>query len=168
MAVPLFVFEIPYIKRKYDFNRLALIIGSMLPDLIDKSLMFLGLGSGRGYSHTLLFAAACYVITFLLLKRKTIIPNSLTIGILFHLLLDLPEIPLFFPFINYQFIYIEDPLSGWLFSLLNDPIVQVTEVLGLVFLITIVIHNKLYGIRKIFTFIKESNENKKVKSLIQL
>ncbi|MHA1671960.1 MAG: metal-dependent hydrolase [Promethearchaeota archaeon] len=157
VAVPLFVFELPYLKRKCDFNRLALIVGSMLPDLIDKSLMFLGLGSGRGYSHTLLFAVVCYVITFLFTKRKTIIPNSLTIGILFHFLLDLPEIPLFFPFINYKFIYLEDPLGGWLFSLLNDPIVQITEILGLVFLIIIVIHNKLYGIRTIFNFIKESN-----------
>ncbi|MHA1191433.1 MAG: metal-dependent hydrolase [Promethearchaeota archaeon] len=162
VAVPLLAFEIPYIKRKYAFNRLALIIGSLLPDLIDKSLMFLGLGSGRGFSHTLLFAVVFYAITFLILKRKTIIPNSLVIGILFHLLLDLPEIPLFFPFIDYQFIYLEDPLGGWLFSLLNDPIVQVTEVLGILFLITILFHNKLYGVRKIFTFITDSNVNQKL------
>ncbi len=124
--------------------------------------MFLGLGSGRGYSHTLIFVAALYAITLLLLKGKTIIPNSLTIGILFHLLLDLPEIPLFFPFINYQFIYLEDPLSGWLFSLLNDPIVQITEALGILFLIIIVFQNKLYSIRYIFTYIKESNVNQKL------
>jgi len=141
---------------------LALIIGSLLPDIIDKSLMFLGLGSGRGFSHTLLFVAVFYAISFLLFKRKTIIPNSLAIGILFHLLLDLPEIPLFFPFINYQFIYLEDPLGGWLFSLLNDPIVQITEALGILILITIVFHHKLFGIRKIFTFIKASNVNQKI------
>ena len=141
---------------------MALIIGSLLPDIIDKSLMFLGLGSGRGFSHTLLFVAVFYAISFLLFKRKTIIPNSLAIGILFHLLLDLPEIPLFFPFINYQFIYLEDPLGGWLFSLLNDPIVQITEALGILILITIVFHHKLFGIRKIFTFIKASNVNQKI------
>ena len=156
------IFEVPYIKNKYDFNRLALIIGSILPDLIDKSLMFLGLGSGRGFSHTLLFVAVFYAISFFLLKRETIIPNSLVIGILFHLLLDLPEVPLFFPFIDYQFIYLEDPLSGWLFSLLNDPVVQITEILGILFLITIVLHHKLFGIRKIFTFIKESNVTQKL------
>ena len=120
-------------------------------------MMFLGLGSGRGYSHTLLFIIACYVITFLITKRKTIIPNSLAIGVLFHLLLDLPEVPLLYPFINYQFIYLEDPLSSWLSSLLYDPVVQITEVLGLIFLIIILVHNKLYGIRKMFTFILESN-----------
>lgn len=120
-------------------------------------MMFLGLGSGRGYSHTLLFAVIFYAITYLFTKRKTLIPNSLTIGILFHLLLDLPEIPLLFPFINYQFIYLEDPLGGWLFSLLFDPIVQITEIVGLALLTIILVHNKLYGFRKIFTFIKESN-----------
>ena len=141
---------------------MAIIIGSLLPDLIDKSLMFLGLGSGRGFSHTLLFVAAFYVIILLLLKGKTIIPNSLAIGILFHLILDLPEVPLFFPFIDYQFIYLEDPLSAWLISLLNDPIVQITEALGILILITIVFHHKLYGIKKIFTFMKESNVNQKI------
>jgi membrane-bound metal-dependent hydrolase YbcI (DUF457 family) len=141
---------------------LAQIIGSLLPDIIDKSLMFLGLGSGRGFSHTLLFVAVFYAISFLLFKRKTIIPNSLAIGILFHLLLDLPEIPLFFPFINYQFIYLEDPLGGWLFSLLNEPIVQITEALGILILITIVFHHKLFGLRKIFYFVKESNVNQKI------
>lgn len=155
--LPLIVVEIPYIKHNYNFNRLALIIGSILPDLIDKSLMFLGLGSGRGLSHTLLFVVVVYVTILLLFKGKTTIPNSLAIGILFHLLLDLPEIPLFYPFINYQFIYLEDPFSDWLFTLFNDPIVQITEILGILFLIIIIIHNKLYGIRKIVTYIKDSN-----------
>lgn len=155
--LPLIVVEIPYIKHNYNFNRLALIIGSILPDLIDKSLMFLGLGSGRGLSHTLLFVVVVYVTILLLFKGKTTIPNSLGIGILFHLLLDLPEIPLFYPFINYQFIYLEDPFSDWLFTLFNDPIVQITEILGILFLIIIIIHNKLYGIRKIVTYIKDSN-----------
>jgi len=155
--LPLIVVEIPYIKHNYNFNRLALIIGSILPDLIDKSLMFLGLGSGRGLSHTLLFVVVVYVTILLLFKGKTTIPNSLVIGILFHLLLDLPEIPLFYPFINYQFIYLEDPFSDWLFTLFNDPIVQITEILGILFLIIIIIHNKLYGIRKIVTYIKDSN-----------
>ena len=77
--------------------------------------MFLSLGSGRGYSHTLLFGIVCYVISFLFTKKNTTISNSLIIGILFHLLLDLPEVPLLYPFINYQFLYVEDPLGDWLY-----------------------------------------------------
>ncbi len=124
--------------------------------------MFLGIGSGRGISHTLVFVAIFYISILVIFRGKTIIPNSLAIGILFHLLLDLPEIPLFFPFINYQFIYHDDPFGDWLYTMLNDPIVQITEALGILILITIIIHHKLFGIRKIFNFLKESNVHQKI------
>ena len=157
IAIPLLVFEIPRIKTYLNFNRLALIIGALLPDLIDKPILLLSLGSGRGYSHSLLFVAILYISTFLITKKKTLIANSLAIGVLFHLLLDLPEVPLFAPFIQYNFEIIDDPLRYWLNKLFTDPLIQSTEIIGLSGLIFILIHNKLFKFKKIFHYLTQNN-----------
>lgn len=160
IAVPLILLEIPPIKRKYRFNRIALIIGALLPDIIDKSLMFLNISSGRGISHTLLFIVVSFFGIHLLAKRNFLISFPFLIGILSHLILDLPEVPLFFPFIMYEFIYIDDPLSGWLYSLFNDPVVFFTEISGLGILLFILVSNKLYSRKKMLDFL----QNKAIKS----
>lgn len=158
LAVPLIIFEIPQIKKKVQFNRFALLIGAIIPDIIDKTLMFLNISSGRGYSHTLLFALISSSLILLLTKGNKAITMSYFIGTLFHLLLDLPEIPLFFPLVPYDFIYIEDPFGQWLFTLLNEPLIYVTEIIGIVILVFIVVNNKLYNINKIRNyFLKTSN-----------
>ena len=157
IAVPLILIEIPYIKKKYRFNRIALIIGALLPDVIDKSLMFLNISSGRGISHTLLFVVASFVIVHLFTKRNYLISFPLLIGTFSHLILDLPEVPLFFPFIMYDFIYIDDPLSGWLYSLFHDPIVFFTEISGIIILIFILINNQLYNRKRIINFLQNRN-----------
>ena len=97
IAVPLILLEIPYIKNRYKFNRIALVIGALLPDIIDKTLMLFKLSSGRGISHTLLFVVVSFIIVHLLVKRNYFISFPFLIGTLSHLILDLPEIPLFFP-----------------------------------------------------------------------
>jgi len=80
-----------------------LILGALIPDLIDKPLLFLKLGSGRGISHSLLFILASCVILIFLLKslyknnnnnKNNIIVLSYIIGISSHLIIDLPEVPL--------------------------------------------------------------------------
>jgi membrane-bound metal-dependent hydrolase YbcI (DUF457 family) len=157
VAVPLLVFEIPRIKSYFNFNRLALIIGALLPDLIDKPILLLSLGSGRGYSHSLLFVGILYLTVFLITKKKTLIAKSLAIGVLFHLLLDMPEVPLFAPFIQYNFEIIKDPILYWINKLLFDPLVQSTEIIGLSGLIFILIHNKLYKFKKIFHYLIQNN-----------
>jgi membrane-bound metal-dependent hydrolase YbcI (DUF457 family) len=157
VAIPLLVFEIPRIKSFLNFNRLAIIIGALLPDLIDKPILLLSMGSGRGYSHSLLFVAILYLTVFLVMKNKTLIANSLAIGVLFHLLLDLPAVPLFAPFIQYNFEIIEDPILYWINKLLFDPLVQSTEIIGLSSLIFILIHNKLFKFKKIFHYLTQNN-----------
>jgi len=157
IAIPLLVFEIPRIKSYFNFNRLALIIGALLPDLIDKPILLLSLGSGRGYSHSMLFVALLYLTIFLISNKKTLIANSLAIGVLFHLLLDLPEVPLFAPFIQYNFEIIEDPIGYWINKLLLDPLVQSTEIIGLSGLVFILIHNKLFKFKKIFHYLVQNN-----------
>ncbi len=148
------MFEIPQIKKKYDFNRLSLVVGSLLADIVDKSLLFMGIGSGRGISHTLLFVLVSFIIVHLAVRGKKSISIPFLIGLLFHLVLDLPEVPLFYPFIDYDFIYIDDPFGLWLYVLFNEPIVSISEGIGLVVLIFIIIQNRLFNIKNIITYLK--------------
>ena len=75
-------------------NTKLVILGSMLPDLIDKPLGLLGFGGGRFVSHSLIF------ILMLVVKKE------LFFGSLIHLVLDRmweePEV-LFFPFLGFEF-----------------------------------------------------------------
>ncbi|MFX0025208.1 MAG: metal-dependent hydrolase [Candidatus Hermodarchaeota archaeon] len=163
MAIPLLIFEFPQIKKNFQFNRFALIIGSLIPDILDKALMFLGISSGRSYSHTLLFSVVSSVLVFLIIKRSKAISISFFIGNLLHLLLDLPDIPLFFPFISYDFIYIEDPFGFWFYKLLNDPFTYISEIAGLVILIFVIVYNKLFSFKKIKVFLfKNSKKELKI------
>ena len=60
-----------------------------------------------------------------------------------HLILDLPNIPLFYPFIAYDFSYQGDP--NWFLTLMTNPIVQITEIIGASIILMIIIMNKLYS-----------------------
>ncbi|NVM44905.1 MAG: metal-dependent hydrolase [Candidatus Lokiarchaeota archaeon] len=159
VAFPLLIFELPLIKRKFKFNRVALIVGSLLPDIIDKPLLFMNLGSGRGISHTILFILISFMILHLIVKKKTDISVLFLLGMVFHLILDLPEVPLFFPFISYEFILIEVPLELWLYTLFNDPTVYLTEIAGFLILIFILINNRLFNRKDIVNFLKRNTDS---------
>ncbi|MGZ3699856.1 MAG: metal-dependent hydrolase [Bdellovibrionota bacterium] len=61
------------------------LLGAILPDLIDKPIFFaLGLPGKRGFAHTLIFAILLFAAT-----KRTRIGIALTLGVLTHLLLDL-------------------------------------------------------------------------------
>ncbi|MHA1471550.1 MAG: metal-dependent hydrolase [Promethearchaeota archaeon] len=156
MAVPLIVFELPLIKKKFGFNRLALIIGSLFPDIIDKSMLFLNLGSGRGISHTILFVVVSFIVLHVATKRNSFVSLPFLIGMATHLLLDLPEVPLFFPFIPYDFLMLEDPFSFWLYVLFNDPLVYLTEISGVLIILYILIDNRLYNVKKIWDYLNRN------------
>ncbi|MFW9952579.1 MAG: metal-dependent hydrolase, partial [Candidatus Thorarchaeota archaeon] len=164
VAVPLIICEIPFIKKKFEFNRLTLIIGSLLPDFIDKSLLFMNIGFGRGFSHTILFSLICVVIIYFIVKKKTSIAIPFFLGLILHLILDLPEVPLFYPFIAYDFLVVEDPLGLWLYKLFNDPGVYWTEIAGILILTFISINNRLFNWKNLVRFLKrntalENNQN---------
>ncbi len=128
----------------------------MLPDIIDKTILFLGLGSGRYIFHSLLFVFLSFLILFIVTKGNKEVSFPFLIGMLFHLLLDLPGIPLFYPFIEYEFIVTDDPIPLWVNTLLTDPIVQITEFIGGVCLIFIIFHNKLYKSEDFIKYLKTS------------
>jgi len=115
-------------------------------------MLFLNLGSGRGISHTILFTLLSFIILHIATKRKSFISLPFLIGMVTHLVLDLPEVPLFFPFIEYDFIMIEDPLSYWFYKLFNDPLVYLTEISGILIILSILIGNRLFSVKAIWDY----------------
>ncbi len=155
MALPLFISEIPAIK-KLEINRFSLIMGSLFPDIIDKPLSLLGLGSGRLLSHNLFFILIAFLILFIFTKRNLRISVPFLVGMSIHLILDIPGIPLFYPLISYNFVSPEEPLLIWFSKLFTDPVVIMTELIGIAILVFIVINNKLYHRKDIMEYLKGS------------
>lgn len=135
-----------------------MIIGALLPDIIDKPLFLLDLGGGRLYSHNLLFVIVSFLIVHFSSKRNKSISLPFLFGLISHLILDLPYVPLFYPFFSYDYYYIEEPLTYWFRKLWTDPFVIITEIMGLLFILFIVIRNKLYHIRDITNYLKGFNQ----------
>jgi len=123
LALPLFISEIPAIK-KLEINRFSLIIGSLFPDIIDKPLSLLGLGTGRLISHNLIFILIAFLILFIFTKRNMRISVPFLAGMSIHLILDFPQVPLFYPFISYDFLFLEEPLFFWFSQLFTDPVLS--------------------------------------------
>jgi inner membrane protein len=122
-----------------------LLVGSMLPDIIDKPLgMFFfreTFSSGRIFAHTLLFlvvlTAAGY---YLYRRRRQTWLLVLAFGTFIHLALDqiwlMPKTVLW-PFLGLSFdrIEITDWYSLWFQDLFSHPEVYIPELLGLVILL---------------------------------
>ncbi len=87
-----------------SLNIIFAIIGSQIPDLIDKPLNMVGiLPNARNIGHTLFTAGLILLISYILTKKKTF-SISLAFGSLMHLFEDIPYfIPWFYPFIKYNF-----------------------------------------------------------------
>lgn len=139
-----------------------LLIGSLLPDIIDKPLgVFLlrdTFSSGRIYSHTLLFLIFISAAGFLLYRsyRKNWL-LVLSFGTLVHLLLDemwFEAETLLWPL--YGFAFERRDLNNWLQwqwnEVLTEPGVYIPEIVGgaiLILLVWVVVRN-----RKVFAFIR--------------
>ncbi len=127
----------------------------MFPDFFDKPLEILGLSSGKGIFHTLLFAFISFLILYVATKGNKSVCIPFLIGILLHLPLDEPQIPYFWPFFSYQFVEIhENPIEYWAGTSITYLYVIITEIIGGLILIFILIQNKLYGISKVINYLK--------------
>lgn len=122
-----------------------LLIGSMLPDIIDKPVgLYLfreTFSSGRIFSHTLLFLVLVTVIGLTLRRNsgKTWV-LALSIGTLLHLMLDqMWQAPktLFWPIFGVAFERIETTywLGNIFYALLKKPDVYVPEIIGFIVLV---------------------------------
>lgn len=122
-----------------------LLIGALLPDIIDKPLGHLffreALSNGRIFAHTLLFLIIITLAGLYLYRRRAKLwLLVLAFGTLIHLILDqMWQTPqaLLWPFLGFTFPKedITDWLPGTLHALLTNPSVYVPELLGAVILI---------------------------------
>jgi hypothetical protein len=80
------------------------------------------------------------------------------IGLTLHLILDLPEVPLLYPFVEYDFIILEDPFGAWLYTLFNEPVVYLTEISGSTILFYILVRNRLFNPKEIYNYLKKHSE----------
>jgi inner membrane protein len=122
-----------------------LLVGSMLPDIIDKplGLLFLRdtLSSGRIYAHTLLFFVLITFTGFLFYRfqHKTWM-LVLSAGTLTHLILDqiwITPKTLFWPFLGLEFDRIE--VTSWISNIFEAlrtyPQVYIPEFIGFIILV---------------------------------
>ena len=153
VAIPLLLYEITAFKKALNVQRFSLIVGSMLPDILEKPLALMHLASGRGIFHAPFVWLVIWGTLSLVFKKKDVI-NGVCFGSIIHLMLDLPGISLFWPFVQYNFVYLEDPLLVWLESLLHNPVVITTEIMGILSLLFIIYRNHLwFHINTIRTFL---------------
>ncbi|UCD08250.1 MAG: metal-dependent hydrolase [Dehalococcoidales bacterium] len=141
---------------KLDYR--MIIIGSMLPDIIDKPLFILfnqsELFTGRSHAHTLLFALL--LLSGGLLSRKSWL-LTLALANLFHLVLDsmwgTPE-TLFWPFLGRFSPY---EAEGWFtdlwYNLTHLPEIYVPEIIGLI--VTFFLAYKIIKVGGLNKFMKQ-------------
>jgi hypothetical protein len=117
-----------------------LMLGSILSDILDKPLSFLGLGDGRFIFHTLLVnLIVLFIGFFLTLKNRKTWVLAISIGMLAHLVLDFmwqnPH-ALFWPLDGWNFpppvqIFFWGQIFLWWSTLVSDPTVLIFEGIGL-------------------------------------
>jgi len=134
---------IPFLgQRAYKVDPRLLMLGAVLPDMIDKPLghLLLPMNNGRIFAHTLLFAVVilCAGIVF-----RKLMPLSL--GVSFHHLFDDLYLdprtalwPLMGPFPTSDFKF-----TSWI-TAFSDPQVFGWELLGIIVLVVFLVQ---YGVR---------------------
>ncbi len=149
LGIPLLV---PILGRRIDVDVRLLMLGALLPDIIDKPLghMIMSEDNGRIIAHTMIFA------TLILIAGIIWRPGlSISLGVSFHHILDGIFLdretalwPLFGPFESYDF-----RVSQW-FDALLEPYVIGEELIGLMILIFFIYTNGLYRKDRIVRFIR--------------
>jgi len=134
----------PFFRLDYRF----ILLGSLLPDIVDKPLGRIIFGAvianGRIFLHTLIFLVMTILLGLFIYRWK----NSLwgfciAFGVLMHLVMDamwMDPITLFWPFISPTFgkgpgIAFLDIVRSWLHTLLVEPRVFLPELAGLAILL---------------------------------
>lgn len=141
----LFVARVVFRDPAMDMR--VLVLGGVLPDLIDKplgSILFTSyFETGRIYGHTLLFAVLVLVLVMALTRRGTETRKrwlALPIGVFIHLLLDMPldAETLWWPALGIEFpAFTEGALVDLVHYLVRSPWVVAQELLGLGYLIAL-------------------------------
>ena len=110
-----------------------ILLGTILPDLVDKPLGFaLGL-SGRIWTHTALASVALTLLGLAWMRRGSSAATWLAVGSWTHLVLDrmwdLP-VTLLYPLFGFAFPPADRSLLSYLLVLVTDPVVWGGEIVG--------------------------------------
>ena len=88
---------------------IAVLVGSMGPDLIDKPLTWVGmLGYGRSFAHSLFTTTAILAVTFALVRRadRSDLSFAFAVGYLSHILVDMfGEVFGSLPYVDTAFLF---------------------------------------------------------------
>ena len=129
-------------RAAVDFR--LVLLGSILPDLIDKPLAAVLHLSGRMWAHSLLFLAAILLLSLVPILRGL---RWVGFGDAVHLLVDLiwqePMVALW-PLLGVAFPAGEQSVGGYLQILLTDRYVQFGEIVGGIILLTAAWRYRLY------------------------
>jgi membrane-bound metal-dependent hydrolase YbcI (DUF457 family) len=138
-----------------SLSLLVVLIGSLTPDIIDKTLLLLGLtNTGRFIGHSLFLGSLISLIIYIVLRKK-VISFSLFFGFMFHLLEDATKfVPWFYPFVNYNF-------SAYNIGPVFTPFNIASETIGIIMLIYLVKTNSHFRNDIADTF-KLINNKKKI------
>jgi len=121
----------------------ALLLGSLGPDIIDKTISLPITGNGRYIGHSLLFDIVVSLVVLAVFWKNKRILIGFIVGWQMHMILDIGGfMPWLFPFVSYEFQ--ERTLSYW--EMLQLPSVHLNEIFGLVSLIIVIV---LYLRRKL-------------------
>ncbi len=131
-----------------------MLLGSILPDLIDKPLAAILHLSGRMWAHTLLFLAAILVLSLWPALRGL---RWVGFGDAVHLLVDLiwqePMVALW-PLLGVAFPAGEQSFGSYFQILLTDPYVQFGEIVGGAILIAAAWHYRLFSWPRLRQFLR--------------
>lgn len=133
-----------YVFRDPKVDMRFLVLGALLPDLLDKPIGTVlfpeAIGTGRWVGHTLLFSSVLMAIVLLVTRRgrRRRAWMALTIGSMIHLILDglwtTPEV-LLWPFLGFDFPPGPEAYwSGFLGRIFDSPWGIAGEVVGLAYL----------------------------------
>jgi inner membrane protein len=163
LGITLLIVFVVFSMLKKDIDYRFVLVGSLLPVIIDKPLGQYILGwyfqNGRIIAHTLLFLVVLTIIgLFVARKDKTGFVVALAAGTVCHLVLDqmwLAPGTLFWPLFGWEFPKLD--LGNYLWYLLSEmfsrPDVYVPELIGLGILVGFAYYFKMYKPENIKAFI---------------
>ena len=140
-------------RAAVDFR--LVLLGSILPDLIDKPLGALLHLEARLWAHSLLFLGAVLALSLLPALRGL---RWVGFGDAVHLLVDLiweqPMVALW-PLLGVAFPAGEQSVGGYLQILLTDPYVQFGEIVGGTILVATAWHYRLFSWARLRRFLRD-------------
>lgn len=145
-----------------DFR--VIIIAAMLPDIVDKIVGMIifkeEISNGRLFTHSIVITGIFSILLLVFIKINSghILKSLFYISpVYIHLLLDrMWEDPptLLWPLLGTSFPRIDIEISDYFTILLSDPYILVSEFLGILIILTLLVRYRLFIRERFFNFLK--------------